>query len=177
MKNGIKNWVVTGLLLGGLLSFGVDASAQTKPVNPELASLEKPYHPEADAQKDIDSLVVLAGKEKKHIILQAGGNWCIWCLRFNKFIQENKTVNAYIKDNFLYYHVNWSPENKNEAVFDRYAKDKGKEYGYPFFIVLDSEGKVLSTRESGNLEDGKSYDETKVMTFLKESSAKAVNSK
>ena len=95
--------------------------AQTKKPNPELDSLAKPYHPEADAQKDIDSLVVLAQKENKNIIVQAGGNWCIWCLRFNNYIHENKKIAGLLNDNFVYYHLNFSPENKNEAVFNKYA--------------------------------------------------------
>lgn len=142
--------------------------AQTKKPNPELDSLAKPYHPEADAQKDIDSLVVLAQKENKNIIVQAGGNWCIWCLRFNNYIHENKKIAGLLNDNFVYYHLNFSRENKNEAVFNKYAPGKGQEYGYPFFIVLDKNGKVLTTRESGNLEAGKGYDETKVFAFFNE---------
>lgn len=164
-----KLTLILGISLALFLSgLQFESYAQTKKVNPELDSLAKPYHPEADAQKDIDSLVVLAKKENKNIIIQAGGNWCIWCLRFNNFIHQNKTIDELLNQNFVYYHLNFSPENKNEAVFNKYAPGKGNEYGYPFFIVMDSNEKVLTTRESGNLEAGKGYDENKVLDFFKE---------
>lgn len=153
-----------------LFLFGsvTEVNAQAKKPNLELDSLAKPYHPEADAQKDIDSIVRVAQNENKNIIIQAGGNWCIWCLRFNNYIHQNKKIKDLLDQNFVYYHLNFSPENKNEAIFNKYAPGKGKEYGYPFFIVLDKNANVLTTRESGNLEEGKGYDESKVLSFFNE---------
>lgn len=153
-------------MLSTFITISEQGFAQVKKTNSEIDSLSKPYHPEANAQKDIDSLVILAQKENKNIVIQAGGNWCIWCLRFNNFIHQNSSISRLLNDNFLYYHLNFSPENKNEIVFNKYAAGKGEEYGYPFFIVLDKNGKVLTTRESGNLEAGKGYDEAKVLAFF-----------
>src|SRR5690606_42099463 len=85
-----------------LTAFQIQRLAQTKKVNTELDSLAKPYHREADAQKDIDSLVALAKEENKNIIIQAGGNWCIWCLRFNNFIHQNSQIANLLQDNFVY---------------------------------------------------------------------------
>lgn len=114
-----KLTLILGISLAVLFSaLQTPSFAQTKKTNPELDSLAKPYHPEADAQKDIDSLVVLAKKENKNIVIQAGGNWCIWCLRFNNFIHQNSKISNLLQDNFVYYHLNYSPENKNEAVFN-----------------------------------------------------------
>ena len=143
-----------------------DVFAQSKSQNPEVEKLQKPYNPEADAQKDIDSLVNLATIENKNIIIQAGGNWCIWCLRFNNFIHSSAKISELLDQKYLYYHLNYSPENKNEVVFNKYAKDKGQEFGYPFFIILNKNGEVLTSRESGNLELGKGYDESKVLDFF-----------
>ncbi|MEZ0453330.1 thioredoxin family protein [Sphingobacterium thalpophilum] len=125
----------------------------------------KPYSPQADAQKDINELLQRAKKEHKNIIIQAGGNWCVWCLRFNDFIHKTAKVDDLLRRRFLYYHLNYSKENKNEAVFQKYAPE-GNQLGYPFFIVLDKNGKTLHVQESGSLEKGKSYDEDKVLKFF-----------
>lgn len=131
----------------------------------EKDKLEKPYHPEENAEEKIQLLIAQAKKENKHILIQAGGNWCIWCLRFNQFRQEQPVLKQLIADNYLYYHLNYSPENKNEALFAKYG-DPGK-LGYPVFIILDKTGKQIHTQESGSLEDGaKSYDLQKVQAFL-----------
>lgn len=131
----------------------------------EADQLAKPYHPEADASADIQMLLKEAQKANKNLIIQAGGNWCIWCLRFNNFIHSNPKISVLVKEKLLYYHLNYSKENKNEATFARYAPE-GSKLGYPFFIVLDKWGKVLQVRDSGTLESGKGYDEERVLAFF-----------
>lgn len=144
--------------------------AQTKPVG-EKDTLSYPYHPEANAQEDLDKLIAQANKEDKNIIIQAGGNWCIWCLRFNDYIHKTAEINDYLRHNYLYYHLNYSKENKNEAILKKYVPDSLK-LGYPFFIVMNSTGEVLKIQESGSLESGKGYDKSKVMQFFKSWSKK-----
>lgn len=131
----------------------------------ELASLDKPYNPSADAKADIENLVKIAQKENKHIILQAGGNWCIWCLRFEKFRKQNPTIKQIIDDNYLYYHLNYSEENKNEEILNYYGNPGS--LGYPSFVILDKNGIRLFIQGSESLEDGdKGYDEQAVIKFL-----------
>ncbi|MDR2273476.1 MAG: thioredoxin family protein [Sphingobacterium sp.] len=153
-----------GLFLGSQFVSLSNVIAQE--ISKPQADLVKPYNPEADAQKDIDGLLATAKKEKKNIIIQAGGNWCVWCLRFNDYIHHTASVDKLLKSHFLYYHLNYSKENKNEAVFQKYAPE-GNKLGYPFFIVLDKNGKTLHVQESGSLEKGKGYDEEKVLNFFK----------
>ncbi|SFN33796.1 Thiol-disulfide isomerase or thioredoxin [Paenimyroides ummariense] len=161
----MKNYIFSLLFIGFLFN-SIDVTAQKNSAVSEKKSLEKPYNPNDNAQQKIDALLKQAKKEKKNVILQAGGNWCGWCLLFNDFIKTNVKVKKELQSNFLYYHLNFSKENKNEAVFKKYAPN-GDKLGYPFFIVLNSSGKVLKVQESGNLEEGKGYNETKVINFLK----------
>ena len=161
----MKNYIFSFLFIGFLFNT-VHTTAQTNNAVSEKKSLEKPYNPNDNAQQKIDVLLKQAKKEKKNVILQAGGNWCGWCLLFNDFIKTNTKVKKELQSNFLYYHLNFSKENKNEAVFKKYAPN-GDKLGYPFFIVLNSSGKVLKVQESGSLEEGKGYNEAKVINFLK----------
>ncbi|WP_177765960.1 thioredoxin family protein [Flavobacterium sp. I3-2] len=127
--------------------------------------LIKPYHPEDDAAAQINALLIRAKKENKNVILQAGGNWCVWCLRFDDFRKKNKSVRENLAKNYLYYHLNYSNENKNQAVFDKYVPE-GTKLGYPFFIILSKNGEVLKLQESGSFENGITYDAQKVIDFL-----------
>ena len=160
MKKYIFGMLVVGLSLNSVTTFAQVTTVENK------KTIEKPYNPNDNAQEKIDALLKKAKKEKKRVILQAGGNWCSWCLLFNDFIKINEKVNKELKNNFLYYHLNYSKENKNEAVFKKYAPN-GDKLGYPFFIILDSNGKVVKVQESGSLEQGKGYNEEKVLSFLK----------
>lgn len=161
----MKNYILAILFIGFLFN-SIDATAQTSKTVSEKKALEKPYNPNDNAQQKIDALLKQAKKEKKNVILQAGGNWCSWCLLFNDFIKTNSKIKKELQSNFLYYHLNFSKENKNEAVFKKYAPN-GDKLGYPFFIVLNSSGKVLKVQESGSLEEGKGYNEVKVLNFIK----------
>lgn len=132
---------------------------------PESSALPKPYHPEEDAQKKLNELIKQAGTSHKNIFIQCGGNWCSWCLRFNYFVHNQAELKSILDKNYLYYHLNYSPENKNEAIFSKYVA-KNSSYGYPFFIILSDKGKLLCVQESGVLEAGKGYNPDKVKEFL-----------
>lgn len=139
--------------------------AKKKIAAQEKAKLPKPYDPKDDAEKKIEELVKQAKAENKNILLQAGGNWCIWCLRFNDFVQKTPELKMIVDQNYLYYHLNYSPENKNTKVFAKYG-NPGDEFGYPVFIILDKNGKQIHTQDSGVLEEGKSYSVEKVKDFF-----------
>ena len=47
-------------------------------------------------------------------------------------------------------------------------------FGYPVFVVLDTDGKVIHIQDSGFLEEGQSYDKKKVMSFFKNWTPSAV---
>ena len=111
----------------------------------EKASLPKPYNETEDAAAKIQELVKKAKKENKNIVIQGGGNWCIWCLRFNNFVQTTPELKKLVDDNYIYYHLNYSPNNKNEKVFAQYG-NPGAQYGYPVFIILDKNGKIITYR-------------------------------
>lgn len=153
-------------ILLGLFYFNAHlAHAQSSSAKNSTQAYEKPYNPSENAQEKIDSLLIIAKKENKNILIQAGGNWCIWCLMFNNYVKTTPEVKQVLDKNYLYYHLNYSPENKNEHVFNKYAPEGGK-LGYPFFIVLNSNGEVLKIRESGNLEEGRGYNKEKVLEFF-----------
>jgi len=161
------------------MAFGSMAYAQTEKVKEdpkvmeqkkkaaaeEKAKLPKPYNPKADAQKDIEALIVQAKKENKNIMIQAGGNWCIWCLRFNQFVQTTPELKGIVDKNYMYYHLNFSPDNKNEKVFSQYG-NPGDKFGYPVFIVLDKDGKMIHVQQSDVLEQDKGYSLEKTKEFF-----------
>ena len=146
-------------------SDAVELEAKKKAAAEEKAKLPKPYDPKADAQADINKLVAQAKKEGKNIMIQAGGNWCIWCLRFNQYVQTTPELKKMVDKNYLYYHLNYSPDNKNEKVFSQYG-NPGEKFGYPVFIVLDKNGKMIHIQQSDVLEDGKGYSLEKTKEFF-----------
>lgn len=143
------------------------AEVKKKAAAEEKAKLPKPYNEKENAEQKIAQLVLQAQKENKNIMLQAGGNWCIWCLRFNQYVQTTPELKDIVDKNYIYYHLNYSPENKNEKTFAKYG-NPGEKFGYPVFIVLDKTGKLIHTQDSAVLEEGKGYSLDKVKAFFQE---------
>ena len=61
----------------------------------------KLYNPEADAKVDIKKAIAKAKKEGKHVLLQVGGNWCGWCILFDKKVKANDTLSVPLKSNYV----------------------------------------------------------------------------
>lgn len=136
-----------------------------KKIEAEKATLPKPYNETENAETKIKQFIEKAKKTNKNIMIQAGGNWCIWCLRFNNFVQTTPELKQLVDENYIYYHLNYSPKNKNERIFAKYG-NPGEKFGYPVFIILDKNGKQIHTQESGSLEEGKGYNLEKVTLFF-----------
>jgi thioredoxin-related protein len=96
------------LFIASIVALSVTSKAQEAP----KADVPKLYNPAADAKAEIAAAVKKAGAEHKNVLLQIGGNWCSWCLLFNKLVTTDAELNKYMNANFEVLHVNWSPENK-----------------------------------------------------------------
>ncbi|HEY8929256.1 MAG TPA: thioredoxin family protein [Mucilaginibacter sp.] len=156
-----------------ILGLGVKAQEATKAV--KLTDTAKLYHPEADAKADIAAAVKKASTEHKNVLLQIGGNWCIWCIRFNNLVTQDPELNKYVRDNYEIVHVNYSKENMNEKLLAELGYPQ--RFGFPVFIVLDDKGNRLHTQNSGYLEDGPGHSKEKVMGFFKDWSPAAIDPK
>lgn len=139
------------------------------------AQEEKPkiYNPQADAQQQISNAVKQAVKENKHVLLQIGGNWCMWCIRFHNTVNSDSALKKQMNDNFVVVHLNYSPENKNEKVLASLGYPQ--RFGFPVFVVLDAKGKRLHTQNSAYLEEGKGHSKEKIAEFFKHWSPAALD--
>lgn len=133
----------------------------------------KLYNPSANAEHDVAMLLQKAKSEGKHVLLQVGGNWCVWCYRFNAFVQTDSALKKLLDNNYLVYHLNYSKENKNLAYLAKLGYPQ--RFGFPVLVVLDADGTRLHTQDSGMLEKGNGYDDKKVTAFLNNWTAASLN--
>ncbi len=141
-----------------------------------FAQETKLYNPSADAQKEISIAVKKAKAEHKFVLIQTGGNWCSWCIEFERVVKADPQLDSVINSAFIPYHLNFSKENENKKIMAQYGYPQ--RFGFPVFIILDANGKVMHTQNSEYLEDGKkSYNKNKVQSFLEMWSPNALNPK
>ncbi|ADX67420.1 MULTISPECIES: thioredoxin family protein [Weeksella] len=134
------------------------------------------YQPEANAEEQINQAIALAKKENKHVFVQIGGNWCPWCLTFNHLLTTNEELKNTLRDHYKVVHLNYSKENKNLPML---AKLRHPErFGFPVFVILDGNGKLLHTQNSAYLEnkDGTTGHDPKIVKdFLEAWTYKALD--
>ena len=148
-------------------------------VNAQTA-VKKVYDEDLNPFEQIDQALVKAKSEGKFVICQVGGNWCPWCLRFADFITNDTTISKVIDENFVYIHVNYNPRKSEGEEKMQLAKamlqrlNNTARFGFPVFVVLDEEGKVIHIQDSSFLEEGQGYNQEKVLRFFKNWTPKAV---
>ena len=121
------------------------------------------FDPARDAEKDLRDAIALAERSGRRVLMDVGGQWCVWCRRLDTLFVADARLRAFRDSNYVTLKVNWSPENKNVALLSRYPRIPG----YPHFFVLERDGTFLHSQDSGELEKGKGHDTEKVMAFLK----------
>lgn len=143
-------------------------------------SLKKVYNEEINPIELIDQAVAKAKTEGKFVVCQVGGNWCPWCLKFADFITNDTAISKVIDENFEYIHVNYNPRKsqgpeqveQGKALMKRL--DNAGRFGFPVFVILDEEGKILHIQDSSFLEEGEGYNQEKVLRFFKNWTPSAV---
>ena len=136
-------------------------------------ALKRVYNENIDPMEQIDEAVAKAKAGGKFVICQVGGNWCPWCLRFADFVEKDTAVSKVVNESFEYIHVNYNPRKKEGDASQEKALQLMKRlnnpqrFGFPVFVVLNEEGRVLHIQDSSFLEEGKGYDEQKTLRFLR----------
>ena len=131
------------------------------------------YNSNADAQKEVADAIQKASAEGKHVFLQIGGNWCPWCVKFHRFVDEDSEIKTLVRKSFEVVKVNYDQKNKNEKLLAKLGFPQ--RFGFPVFVILDGQGNRIHTQNSAFLEKGESYDRDRVIRFFKNWSPAALN--
>lgn len=134
-----------------------------------LLSAAKPtkpagYDPQRDPAADLKAAIAEAGQDGKRILMEVGGEWCIWCHYLNDLFTEDAEIAARLERSFVVLKVNWSPEVKNEQFLSGYPKIKS----YPHVFILERDGALLHSDDLSSMEGKKTYDRAKLLAFLKQ---------
>ena len=161
MRNGIV------LICAGVMLCSMAVPAQTRDsLERKFVQMTK-FDPAANAQKDIDDAVKLAAMSGKRVLLDVGGEWCKWCHRLDSLFLLNEDLSKYMHENYVVVKVNYSRENENKEVLSKYPKVPG----YPHLFILENNGTLLHSQDTGELENGAKtfpyHDQAKVFTLLK----------
>ncbi len=128
---------------------------------PAAVKREK-FDPLRDAAADLAASVTSASASGKRIILDVGGEWCVWCRIMDSYFTSKPELLKLRDQNFVWLKINMSPENENRTFLSAYPKIGG----YPHLFVLESDGNFLHSQDTESLESANSYDDLKMRSFL-----------
>jgi thiol:disulfide interchange protein len=121
------------------------------------------YDASRDPAKDLQDAIALATQTKKRILLEVGGDWCVYCnimdTTFDSHSQLRKVRDTY----YVRVKINFSKENPNATFLSHYPRIAD----YPHFFVLDSNGALLHSQPTHGFEHGKNYNAGKIDAFLR----------
>lgn len=154
---------IAGVICLLILFFSVGARSQQKAAasSGQYVPVHK-YDPSRNAEQDIRDAINEAQRTHKRILLEVGGEWCGWCHLMDRYFEQHAKLLAFREQHYITVKINFSQENQNQKALSRYPEIPG----YPHLFVLEQDGKVLHSQNTGLLEAGKSYDLEKFSGFL-----------
>ncbi|MCW5557498.1 MAG: thioredoxin family protein [Verrucomicrobiae bacterium] len=148
---------------------GVWAASAVQAVEPVPAASAAPvytvdsYDPKRNPSDDLKAALQQAKEKNKRVLVQAGGDWCGWCKRLDRYFRENTKVAGELASGYVILKVNFSDANPNAAFFAPLPEAQG----YPHLWVFDAAGKLLHSQGTGELEEGSGYHEERMLAFLR----------
>ena len=125
------------------------------------------YDVHADGAAQIAAALARASSEHKRVIVDFGANWCIWCRRLHATLEKDPGVARALERGFVVVMVDVNTrrgERRNAGVVARYGNPT--EHGIPVLVVLDADGRQLTTQDTGALEEGSGHSPAKIAAFL-----------
>lgn len=157
---------VHGMLRRTFLLLALAAICTAAPEYPKMGP--DIYDTKADGAAQISAALDRARVGNKRVLVMFGANWCVWCHRLHTTFANNTKIAAALRENYELVLVDLNTRNgtkRNAEVNARYGNPMKE--GLPVLVVLDRDGKQLTTQETGALEDGKeAHDPAKVLAFL-----------
>jgi thioredoxin-related protein len=120
------------------------------------------YDPARNPAGDLVTAIARAMSENKRILIQVGGNWCVWCHILDEYIKGEKEIRTALDRSFLILKVNYDTANRNETFLSKYPTI----HGYPHIFVLEKDGLLLHSQHTDEFEEGRSYSRSAILGFL-----------
>jgi thioredoxin 1 len=121
------------------------------------------YPDGAQAKQDIAAALAEAGKEKKRVLLDFGGNWCGDCQVLQIYFQAPAN-RALLERNYVLVPVNVGKYDENLDLAAQYGIPLAR--GVPALAVLDPSGQLLYSQRNAEFESMGKVDPASVTAFL-----------
>lgn len=169
----LTNWILGFVsVTAAIAGCSREVAMPLPPVQPEVSKEKQTvqesnfytvdhYDKSRDPASDLAATIQRATAENKRILLQVGGDWCGWCKLISQYMHDNQVVNNLLMQHFVVMKVTY-PGDHAASFLGQFPKCNA----YPHFFVLEKDGTFLHSQGTGELEEGKGYNEKVFTEFL-----------
>lgn len=139
-----KSYILTlALVFAALLAMSSKAETLTLPLYSKI------YDEARDPFVDARDAIKLASSTNRNILIEIGGNWCVWCQKMDVFLEKNPDVYHALHSKYVLLKINVSDTNDNAD----FMKSLPPVLGYPHMYVSTGKGKMLLSKDTGEFLD------------------------
>ena len=124
-----------------------------------MALYDRERNPFVDARAAFEK----ARTEYKVILVDIGGDWCVWCLRLDNFINDHPELSQFINQYFTRVRVYADQSNTSNWQF---LSELPTVHAIPYFFVFSRDGVLLQGQSTGEFEEGDSYNYERLKAFF-----------
>ncbi|WP_371374836.1 thioredoxin family protein [Thalassotalea aquiviva] len=145
-----------------IMAAAANSETATTLIHEQLPLYSKIYDEKRDPFKDAAAAIQLASQTNRNVLIEIGGNWCVWCQKIDAFLTANPDIYQALHQNFVRLKVNVSDANDNQA----FMSGLPPVLGYPHMYVSTGQGKVILSKDTAEfLHDGK-YSRAQWLDFI-----------
>ena len=145
-----------------LLFFALQMTSAAAASTADLPAYSIGYNPKSDAFADGRNAIQLATETHRKILIEVGGDWCVWCHKLDRFLHANPDIQQQLHDTFVMLKINVSEANDNAEFLKAFPRP----LGYPHMYITDYNGKILWSQDTAEfLQNGK-YSRGQLLTFI-----------
>jgi len=129
----------------------------------QLPEYSRIYDPQRDALQDGRDAIKLASATNRRILIELGGDWCVWCHKLDRFLNTHPDIKNQLHQTFVLLKVNVSDENDNSNFLKVFPETRG----YPHMYVTESNGKLLLSKDTAQFLVNGKYSVKRFKAFFK----------
>ncbi len=131
-------------------------------IKTELPIYSSIYDDTRDPFEDATAALALAKKTNRNVLIEVGGNWCSWCHKMDKFLENNPDVYKTLHKKYVLLKINVSDSNENSE----FMSSLPPVLGYPHMFVSTASGKMVLSKDTAELQQAGGYSAEHWLTFL-----------
>ncbi len=128
-----------------------------------LPPYSRDYSPRRDPFADGRAAIALATESNRRVLIEVGGEWCVWCHVLDRLIREHAELEATLRRDYVVLKVNVSEENDNAE----FMAGMPVLAGYPKLFVARSDGSVIHAQDPSEFFVNGSYSAELLLVFLR----------